>query len=74
MGKGYAIPNNQVRNTIKLLASQEAVILDPVYSAKAMVGLLDLIEKGYFSQGEKILFLATGGCPEIFGFNHFLSE
>ncbi|KUG03698.1 putative pyridoxal phosphate-dependent deaminase [hydrocarbon metagenome] len=74
MGKGYAIPDDRVRDTIKLLASKEAVILDPVYSAKAMVGLLDLIEKGYFKKGEKILFLATGGCPEIFGFNHFLSE
>ncbi len=74
MGSGYAIPDDKVRNAIKLLASSEGILLDPVYSAKAMVGLLDLIEKGYFKQGEKILFLATGGCPEIFGFNHFLSE
>ncbi len=74
MGSGYAIPDDKVRNAIKLLASSEGVLLDPVYSAKAMVGLLDLIEKGYFKKGEKILFLATGGCPEIFGFNHFLSE
>ncbi len=74
MGSGYAIPNPDVRNAIKLLASNEGVFLDPVYSAKAMVGLLDLIEKGYFKKGERILFLATGGSPEIFGFNHFLSE
>ncbi len=73
MGSGYAIPDDKVRDAIKLLASSEGVLLDPVYSAKAMVGLLDLIEKGYFKKGEKILFLATGGCPEIFGFNHFLS-
>lgn len=74
VGEGYAIPNDQVRTAIKRLAASEGVLLDPVYSGKAMVGLLDLIQKGYFKKGEKVLFLATGGCPEIFGMSSFLNE
>lgn len=72
-GPGYGAPYPKVRETIIKLACSEGILLDPVYSAKAMVGLLDLVEQGCFSKGHSILFLHTGGAPEVFSMNRYLS-
>ncbi len=74
IGEGYTIPYPRLREVIKLLARMEGILLDPVYSGKAMVGLIDLIEKGNFSRDESVLFLHTGGAPEIFTMNQFLCQ
>lgn len=74
IGEGYTKPYPQLRDIIKLLARTEGILLDPVYSGKAMVGLLDLIDKGYFRKEQNVLFLHTGGAPEIFSYNHFLQK
>ncbi len=73
IGEGYTIPYLRLRETIQLLARKEGILLDPVYSGKAMVGLIDLIEKGQFSREDNVLFLHTGGAPELFTMNAFLS-
>jgi len=74
IGEGYTIPYPRLREVIKLLARMEGILLDPVYSGKAMVGLIDLIEKGNFSRDESVLFLHTGGAPELFTMNQFLCQ
>ncbi len=74
IGDGYTIPYPRLRDIIKLLARTEGILLDPVYSGKAMVGLVDLIETGYFTKGQNVVFLHTGGAPELFTMNTFLSE
>jgi len=52
--------------TIKLFASRDGILLDPVYTGRAAMGMLDLIRKGYFTPEEKILFWHTGGTPALF--------
>ena len=47
--------------TVKLVAEKEGILLDPVYTGKAMAGMLDLIKKGYFKKGQNVLFCAYGG-------------
>ena len=53
---------------VKLLARTEAILLDPVYSGKAMSGMIDLIRKDYFPKGADILFLHTGGSPALYAY------
>ncbi|HRW13530.1 MAG TPA: pyridoxal-phosphate dependent enzyme, partial [Syntrophomonas sp.] len=74
VGEGYTIPYPRVRAAIELLARTEGILLDPVYSGKAMAGLLDLVEKGRFQAGDNVMFLHTGGAPELFTMQHFMSE
>lgn len=45
---------------------RQGILLDPVYTGKAMVDLIDLIEQGYFKKGSKIIFLHSGGTPALF--------
>jgi L-cysteate sulfo-lyase len=68
IGKGYGIPSKEGIDVIKLLATNEGILLDPVYSSKAMVGMIDLIWKGAFERDENVIFLHTGGAPAIFSF------
>jgi 1-aminocyclopropane-1-carboxylate deaminase/D-cysteine desulfhydrase-like pyridoxal-dependent ACC family enzyme len=64
--EGYGILNEEVSNSIRLLAVTEGILLDPVYTGKAMAGMIDLIKKGYFKKGENIVFLHSGGTPALF--------
>jgi len=67
---GYGIVNKDVAEIIRLVFSREGIVLDPVYTSKAFVGLVDLIKKGYFKKREKIVFLHTGGTPALFANKH----
>jgi D-cysteine desulfhydrase len=53
---------------VQMLARTEGLLLDPVYTGKAMAGLIGLARKGYFTPGEKLLFLHTGGLPSLFAY------
>ncbi|MBU0970413.1 MAG: D-cysteine desulfhydrase family protein [Proteobacteria bacterium] len=66
LGAGYAKPKDMEFNAIKALAQQEGILLGPVYTARAMGGLLDLIQKKVFSRDQSVLFWHTGGTPELF--------
>lgn len=68
VGPGYSLPTDAMVEAVKLLAQTEAILLDPVYSGKAMSGLIDLARKGYFPKGSKVLFLHTGGSPALFAY------
>ncbi len=66
LGAGYAKPGDLEFNAIECLAQNEGILLGPVYTARAMGGLLDLIHKKAFTKGQSILFWHTGGTPELF--------
>lgn len=65
-GAGYAVPSDEGREATALLARREGVILDPVYTAKAMAGFLDLARSGRFGEDDNILFWHTGGQLALF--------
>ncbi len=66
IGEGYGVFNAAVGKAIHALARSEGLLLDPVYTGKAMAGMIDLMEQGYFREDENILFLHTGGTPALF--------
>ena len=53
-------------DAVKLMARKEGIILDPVYSGKALAGMIDLIDKKYFSTSKPVVFVHTGGTPALF--------
>jgi D-cysteine desulfhydrase family pyridoxal phosphate-dependent enzyme len=65
-GEGYGIPTAEGLDAIRLLARTEAVFLDPVYTGKAMSGLLAHIRRGELTADDSVIFLHTGGGPSIF--------
>jgi len=68
IGPGYGQPTAGMTEAVLMLARLEGILLDPVYSGKAMAGLIDLIRKGAFSQDERVVFLHTGGAVGLFGY------
>ena len=68
VGPGYSLPTDAMVEAVTLLARTESILLDPVYSGKAMSGLIDLARKGYFPEGAKVLFLHTGGSPALYAY------
>ncbi|MEO1178916.1 MAG: pyridoxal-phosphate dependent enzyme, partial [Pseudomonadota bacterium] len=70
VGPGYGIPAADTLEAIDLFAKTEAILLDPVYSAKGGAGLIDLIRKGHFKKGERVVFLHTGGAIGLTGYTH----
>ncbi|MBS59693.1 MAG: D-cysteine desulfhydrase [Anaerolineaceae bacterium] len=74
VGEGYGMPTDATIEAIELLAQKEGLLLDPVYSGKAMAGLIDLIRKGVFNRNENVLFLHTGGTAGLFGYTSFFTN
>jgi L-cysteate sulfo-lyase len=66
VGEGYDIPTKEANDAIKLLAKTEAIFLDPVYTGKAMAGLLGLVERGEIPRKDTVVFWHTGGDPALF--------
>jgi L-cysteate sulfo-lyase len=67
-GPGYGQPTEGMREAVHLMATHEAILLDPVYSGKAMSGLVDLIRKGIFTKDQTVLFVHTGGAAAMFAY------
>ena len=72
IGDGYGIPTPGCLEAISLFAEYEGLLLDPVYSAKAAAGMIDMIRGGAFKAGQRILFLHTGGAAALFGYDSVL--
>jgi len=68
VGPGYSLPTESMIEAVKLLARTESILLDPVYSGKAMAGLIDLIRNEHFKDGSNVLFLHTGGSPALYAY------
>jgi D-cysteine desulfhydrase len=65
LGEGYARVGETEREAIKLVAQLEGILLDPVYTGRAMGGLIDLIRWGAFTRGQRVLFWHTGGTAAL---------
>lgn len=65
----YGIPNDDGMEAVKLLARLEGILLDPVYTGKAMAGLIDGINQKRFKDEGPILFIHTGGAPALFAYH-----
>jgi L-cysteate sulfo-lyase len=74
IGEGYGIPTKACIEAIRVLARTEAIFLDPVYTGKAMSGLIDLISKGRFTKKDTVLFIHTGGVAADFAYSQELSS
>ena len=74
VGPGYSIPTEEMADAVRIFARTEGILLDPVYTGKAAAGLLDLIQKGYFKKGEKVLFLHTGGSPGLYAYQDVILD
>jgi L-cysteate sulfo-lyase len=72
IGEGYGFPADDTVEAIRMFAQLESILLDPVYSGKGAAGLIDLIRKGHFTKGERVVFLHTGGSAALFGYTHCL--
>lgn len=72
VGPGYSLPTAAMIEAVKLLARLEGILLDPVYTGKAMAGLIDLVKRGQFAKGEKVLFVHTGGSPALYAYQSTL--
>jgi len=68
VGPGYGLPTPGMVEAVKLLAQLEGILLDPVYSGKAMDGFIDLVRKGHFGKDGNIVFLHTGGSAGLFAY------
>jgi L-cysteate sulfo-lyase len=67
-GEAYGIPTPGMKDAVALVAETEGVLLDPVYSGKAMAGLIDLVRKKAFGKDENIVFVHTGGQAGLFAY------
>jgi 1-aminocyclopropane-1-carboxylate deaminase/D-cysteine desulfhydrase-like pyridoxal-dependent ACC family enzyme len=68
IGDGYGIPSAGDLEAIGLVARAEGVLLDPVYTGKAMAGLIDTVRTGGFKKTDDLVFLHTGGVPALFAY------
>jgi L-cysteate sulfo-lyase len=68
VGPGYGRADAATVEAIELMARLEGIVLDPVYTGKAMAGLLDLIQLKRFSRKDIVVFLHTGGAPALFSY------
>jgi D-cysteine desulfhydrase family pyridoxal phosphate-dependent enzyme len=66
IGAGYGIPTPECLEAIRLLAETEGILLDPVYTAKAMACLIDHARPGQLDPSSSVVFLHTGGAPALF--------
>lgn len=68
LGAGYGIVTAVEREAIRLAARTEGLFVDPVYTGRALGGLMALIRQGDFSRGQRVLFWHTGGAPALFAY------
>ena len=64
--EGYGVVTESVSDILRLVAMREGVFLDPVYTGKAMVALVDLVRKGFIPKDAKVVFFHTGGTAALF--------
>ncbi len=74
VGPGYSLPTENMVEAVRMLARSEAILLDPVYTGKAMAGLIDLVRNGFFKKGKNVLFLHTGGSPALYAYGEALLD
>jgi 1-aminocyclopropane-1-carboxylate deaminase len=66
----YGVPSAETNDAIRLAARTEAMITDPVYEGQSMQGMIDLVKKGFFPVGSKVLYAHLGGAPALNGYSY----
>jgi 1-aminocyclopropane-1-carboxylate deaminase len=66
----YGVPSHETKQAIRLCARLEGMITDPVYEGKSMQGMIDLVQKGWFPAGAKVLYAHLGGAPALNGYGY----
>src|SRR5271156_4126302 len=66
----YGVPSRETVEAIRLSARLEGMITDPVYEGKSMQGMIDLVRKGFFPRGSKVLYAHLGGAPALNGYSY----
>jgi D-cysteine desulfhydrase family pyridoxal phosphate-dependent enzyme len=74
VGEGYGQPTPACLDAIRLAARTEGILLDPVYTGKAMAGLIDMVRRRQFAPDQTVIFWHTGGQPALFAYAGWLSE
>ena len=74
VGPGYALPSPEMVEAVRLVARMEGVLLDPVYTGKAMAGLIALAKRGHFKREQNVLFVHTGGSPALYAYQGVLQS
>lgn len=70
----YGMPGPDCLEAMELIARAEAILLDPIYTGKALAGLIDHIRQGRYRTDEHVVFIHTGGTPVLFAMNQLLAE
>ena len=73
-GEAYGIPTQEGIDALLIMARQEGILLDPVYTAKAMSGLIDQIRKGKYKRDDNVVFLHTGGATALHAYPDVFNE
>ena len=68
IGPGYGQPTDAMNEAVVMLARQEGLLFDPVYTGKALAGMIDYVRKGHFAASDRIVFLHTGGAVGLFAY------
>ena len=66
----YGVPSKETIEAIRMSARLESMMTDPVYEGKSMQGMIDLVKKGFFPAGSKVLYAHLGGVPAINGYSY----
>ena len=74
IGEGYGIPAESTLEAINMTARTEGMLLDPVYSAKGMAGLIGLVREGFFKPTDNVVFLHTGGATALFAYEELVLQ
>ena len=74
VGDGYALPTGTMIEAVRLLGRTEGVLLDPVYTGKAMAGLIGQVREGRWTAGQNVLFVHTGGSPALYAYRSVLAQ
>lgn len=73
-GPAYGVPSEATNEAIRLAARSEAMITDPVYEGKSMHGLIDLVRRGRFPDGSRVLYAHLGGAPALNGYAAYYKD
>jgi 1-aminocyclopropane-1-carboxylate deaminase/D-cysteine desulfhydrase-like pyridoxal-dependent ACC family enzyme len=68
VGPGYAVPSADGLAAMRLAARTDAILLDPVYTGKAMAALIDHVRQGRLTAADTVIFVHTGGLPATFAY------
>ncbi len=73
-GPGYGIPTPETMEAVEIAARDEALVLDPVYTGKAMAGLIGHCREGRLGPDDVVIFVHTGGAPALFAYHREATE